>query len=708
MKTPKLLIVLSAIYAFLSITTGLKAQLIYPSTRYENVTDNYFGTIVKDPYRWLENDTSSNTRTWIQTQQKFTENYLSKIPFREVLHNHLRQIYKTPRYYYAEKVGEYIIYRESDGIQNQPVYYIQKGLQGEPRIIIDPNKLSTDGSISVALNGFSNNKKYLAYHINKGGSDWQTIYVMDIASQTKLNDEINWVKGGLAWCGNGFYYGRYDKPAAGTELSAKNEFEKIYYHSLGDNQDNDKLIYEDKNHPDFYIEPQVTEDERYLFIYLSHGTYGNEILYKDLTKNTQSFKSLFTGFDFNYSVIDNVQGGIIVYTNNGADNYRVIEVDILNPGKEYWKDIVAERPERLESANTAGGKLFCSYLKNAYTLINEYTLDGTFIKQIDLPGIGSSSGIGGFKDDTYSFYSFSSFTNPSSLYSYDIINGKSELFKKSVTNIKTDDYTTDQVYYTSRDGTKVPMFIVHNKNLKLNIPHPTLLYAYGGFDVSITPNFSPSIYILLEQNGIYAVANIRGGGEYGEKWHKGGNLLNKQNVFDDFTSAAEYLISNNYTSKDLLAINGGSNGGLLVGAVMTQHPELFKVALPEVGVMDMLRFQKFTVGWGWTVEYGTSDSAKYFPYIYKYSPLHNIKKDVSYPATMIFTADHDDRVVPAHSFKFGATLQAAQSGNNPVLIRITTNQGHGASGSSLEQVINKESDKWSFMFYNMGIVPNFK
>ncbi|MEI6457223.1 MAG: prolyl oligopeptidase family serine peptidase, partial [bacterium] len=510
---------------------------------------------------------------------------------------------------------------------------------------------------------------------------------------------------GAAWKGAGFYYSRYDKPAPGTELSAKNEYQKVFYHKLGDKQEQDVLIFEDNAHPQLYFYPQVTEDESCLLVYKSPGTDGTEVLYKNLASGQKDFKLLFKGYEFNYSVLNNTGEKLLVNTNDGAGNYRVILVDPKNPEKMNWKDIIPEKPEKLESASTGGGKLFASYLKDASTRIYQYSLDGTSEKEVPLPAIGSASGIGGFNNEMVAFYDFSSFTYPPCVYRYDIETGKSEMFKKSTPKANVDDFEGEQVFYTSKDGTKIPMFLVHKKGIKLDGSHPTLLYAYGGFSASSTPWFSNTKIILYENDGVFAMPNIRGGGEYGEKWHKGGNLLKKQNCFDDFIAAAEYLIDQKYTSREKLAINGGSNGGLLVGAVMTQRPDLFKVAIPEVGVMDMLRFQKFTVGWGWTVEYGSSDSLKYFPYLYKYSPLHNLKDSVEYPATLVLTADHDDRVVPAHSFKFIATLQEKQIGTNPVLIRIEINQGHGASGASLSRIIESETDKWAFMFFNMGVEP---
>jgi prolyl oligopeptidase len=695
----------------LALVSGCRptqTKMNYPVTKKVTQVDDYFGTKVEDPYRWLENDTSAETRAWVLEEQKFTEDYLSKIPFREKIKNRYKEILNYPKYYNGIKMGDYIIFEKNDGLQNQSVYFIQKGLDGEPKVLLDPNKLSADGSVSVSLDGFSNDKKYFAYHINRGGSDWCTIYVMEIATQKQLPDSLEWIKfGGVSWKGDGFYYSRYDKPAKGTELTVKNEYQKVFYHKLGDPQEKDQLIYQDRQHPLMYIGASVTEDERFLLIYKSQGTDGTEIWYKDLAGGMKDFRLVFPGFDLNYGVINNIGDKFLVQTNNDAGNYRVVLVDPAHPEKKNWKEIIPEKPEKLESASMAGGKLFVGYLKDASTRIYQYSPDGTQDHEVALPMIGSASAIGGYKDDPYVFYGFSSFTYPASIFRYDIASGKSEIFRKAEIKVNIDEFETEQVFYPSKDGTKIPMFLVHRKGLKLDGSHPTLLYAYGGFNVSSTPYFSNSRIILYENDGVVAIPNIRGGGEYGEKWHKGGNLLNKQNGFDDFIAAAEYLIDKKYTCKERLAINGGSNGGLLVGAAMTQRPDLFAVCLPEVGVMDMLRFQKFTVGWGWTSEYGSSDSAKYFSYLYKYSPLHNIRDSVAYPATLIMTADHDDRVVPAHSFKFAATLQEKQAGPSPVLIRIEINQGHGAAGSSLSKIIEGETDKWAFMFYQMGITPKY-
>lgn len=704
---PALLFIVFCLQYFFS-EAQVPKKITYPVTKKVDQVDNYFGTKVSDPYRWLEDDTSADTKSWIKAEQQVTDKYLSAIPFREKIKQHYKEILNNPKYFGAFQVGSYYFFSKNDGLQNQSVYYFQKGTNGNAEVFIDPNQLSADGSVSVVLDAPSSNKKYIAYHINKGGSDWATTHVMEIDGRKKLPDEIEWMKfGGVAWKGNGFYYTRFDKPEKGKEFSAKTEFAKIYYHQLGTKQEQDELVFEDREHAQMLHIATVTEDERFLIMYKYIGSYGSEVWYKNLTNGQRDFKLLVKGFDFNNYVVDDLNDKFLVYTNCGAGNYRVVLIDPNHTARENWKEVIPEREQKLESASTGGRWLFATYLKDASTRIYQYDKNGVMQHEVKLPGIGSASGIGSYKDDTCAFYDFSSFTFPPSIFKYNYVSGKSTLFKKSETKIPVDDYETEQVFYTSRDRTKIPMFLVHKKGIKHDGKHPLLLYAYGGFNVSMTPFFSTNNFILLENNGIYALPNIRGGGEYGEKWHKGGMLQKKQNVFDDFIAAAEFLIQNKYTNKDLLAINGGSNGGLLIGAVMTQRPDLFKVALPDVGVMDMLRYQKFTIGWAWAVEYGSSDSAKYFPYLYKYSPLHNIKAGVKYPATFIATADHDDRVVPAHSFKFAATLQEKQSGPAPVLIRIDTDQGHGASGSSLAKTIDEETDRWSFLFYNMGITPIF-
>jgi prolyl oligopeptidase len=684
---------------------NLFAQLTYPVTKKVNQIDDYFGTPVSDPYRWLEYDTAADTKEWIKTQQSFTENYLSKIPYRALIKKQVEKVINYPRYFSGFKAGDYIFFTKNNGLQNQSVYYYQKGLNGEPKVFIDPNTLSADGSVSVVLDGPSYDKKYMAYHINQNGSDWCTSYFVDIATNKKLKDTITWRRdGGVAWVKSGFYYTVYPAPKKGTELTAVAQNAKVYYHELGDNQANDRFIYTDTTNPNMGIGVQTSEDGKFLFIYKFPGSLGFELLGKRIDIPNDDLKVLFKGYDYQNIIIGNRGDTLFVNTNDGADNFKIISTQFDNTSKENRKEIVPEKKEKLDYASMIGNHVITGYLVNATSKIYQYNTKGKLEFEPKLPGLGSANGFGGFNDDKYVFYDYTSYTTPPGVYSYDLATGRSEVFKSSEYPIDLSNYETEQVFYTSKDGTQVPMFLVHKKGISKDATHPALLYAYGGFDISITPFFWSSMFVLLENNGILAVANIRGGGEYGEAWHKAGMLEKKQNVFDDFMAAGDYLVSEKYTTRERLAIMGGSNGGLLIGAVMTQRPDICKVAIPEVGVMDMLRFQKFTSGVFWTTEFGSSDSASQFPVLYKYSPLHNIK-NVSYPATLIMTADHDDRVVPMHSFKFAATMQEKQSGTNPVLIRITTNQGHGASGSSLTKNIENYADIFSFVFYNMGITP---
>ena len=709
MIKPKFIIALNAAIILASCndkkTEVVQEKINYPKTEKVNQVDDYFGTKVEDPYRWLENDTAENTKHWVEEQRKVTENYFSKIPFRKQLGKRIEELINFPKYSSPFKVGEYTFFYKNDGLQNQSTLYFQKGKE-EPKVFLDPNKLSADGTAAMNLMGFSNDNKYVAYAINQSGSDWETIYVMEIATQKTLEDKLEWVKfSGAAWKGDGFYYSRYDAPVKGKEFSNVNEYHKVYYHKLGDNQSKDELVYEDKQHPLLYLNASVTEDERFLILYTSAGTSGTELFCKDLSVPQSKFALLFKGFDYDYGVIDNIGDKLLVKTNDGALNQQVVLVDPKNPAKTNWKTIIAEKPQLMEGAATCGGKLFVSYLKDVATHVYQYDLDGKLEHEIVLPGLGSAGGFGGKNKDKEFYYTYESFTYPQSIFKYDIASGKSELFRKTEVKFDVNQYESKQVFYTSKDGTKVPMFIVSKKGLVLDGNNPTYLYAYGGFNVSMNPYFNAGRIAFLEQGGVFVLANIRGGGEYGETWHKAGMLENKQNVFDDFIAAAEYLIKEKYTSSERLAIHGGSNGGLLIGACMTQRPDLFKVCIPAVGVLDMLRYHKFTVGWGWAVEYGSSDSSSQFKYLIKYSPLHNVK-NVSYPATMITTADHDDRVVPAHSFKFAATLQEKNTGTNPMLIRIDSKAGHGA-GKPTAKIIEEQADIYSFIFYNMGIEPKF-
>jgi prolyl oligopeptidase len=679
------------------------SMLPYPKTKTVNQTDNYHGTNINDPYRWLENDTATDVIDWVKEENNVTQNYLGQIPYRTQIKNRLTEIWDFPKYSSPFKEGDWYYFFKNEGLQNQSILYRQKGLTGEPEVFLDPNKLSDDGTASLASFTFSKDHKYCAVGVAQSGSDWNEIFVMDVATKQKLADKIEWVKfSGATWKGNGFYYSRYNEPAKGKAFSNANEFMKIYYHKMGTAQSADELIYEDKKHPLRYFNAGITEDERFMFINISEGTSGNEILIKDLSKNEKVFKTLFKGFENNYSVVDNVGDKILATTDKGAAKYRLIEVDPANTDEKNWKTIIPESADLLEGVSYWGGKLFTTYLKDASTRIYKFNADGTGKEEITLPGIGTASGIGGKKDDTETFYTFTSFTNPGEIYKYDLKTGKSELFRKTEVKFNANDFETKQVFYTSKDGTKVPMFIMHKKGLKLDGTNPTMLYGYGGFNISLTPSFSVSRIMFLEQGGVYAIASLRGGGEYGEDWHKAGMLGKKQNVFDDFISAAEFLISEKYTSSNKLGINGGSNGGLLVGACMTQRPELFKVAIPAVGVLDMMRYHKFTIGWGWAVEYGSSDKKEDFDWLIKYSPLHNVKQGVKYPATMIMTADHDDRVVPAHSFKFAAELQAKADTLNPILIRIDSKAGHGA-GKPTTKLIEDAADMWSFVLWNLGV-----
>jgi len=675
--------------------------MTYPETKKDYTTDNYFGTSIADPYRWLENDTSTETKNWVDEENKITQNYLEQITYREDIKNRLTEIWNYPKESAPFKAGEYYFFTKNDGLQNQSVWFIKKGLEGKEELFLDPNKLSADGTASVSLLGFSHDKKHITYSIAQSGSDWSNIYVMEVASKTKLADELKWTKfSGAAWKGDGFYYSRYDEPTKGMELSGANKFQKVYFHKLGEAQTTDKLIFEDNTNPNLYFGADVTEDEHFLVLYASAGTSGNALYYQDLTSLNNKIELLVKGFENNHSVITNNGDKLLINTDLNAPNKQVVLVDPKNSDPKNWQKIIPESKLALEGASSGGGFLWASYLKDASTNIVQFDLSGNKIKDVKLPDIGTVGGFGGYKDDIEFFYSFTNFTTPGTSYRYDIKQGESTLYKKSALKFNTDNYETKQVFYPSKDGTKVPMFMVYKKGIKLNGDNPVFLYAYGGFQISLTPTFSLSRMLFLEHGGIYVQPSLRGGSEYGEAWHKAGMLEKKQNVFDDFIGAAEYLIKEKYTNPAKIAISGGSNGGLLVGACMTQRPELFKVALPAVGVLDMLRYHKFTVGWGWAVEYGTSDQKDDFDYLIKYSPLHNIKTGVNYPATLITTADHDDRVVPAHSFKFAATLQEKYKGENPMLIRIDKKAGHGA-GKPTKKLIEEATDIWSFVFQNL-------
>ncbi len=680
------------------------AQLKYPATRKQDVTDNYHGTMIADPYRWLEDDNSEETKAWVTEQNKVSSAYLSAIPFRQKVKDRLSEMWNYPRISAPYKEGAWYYFFKNDGLQNQSILYLQKGLNGVPETFLDPNTLSTDGTAALGGTSFSKSSKYMAYQVAQSGSDWQEISVKDVATGKLLADKVEWVKfSGISWKGDeGFYYSRYPQPDSKSKLSRQNQFHQVFYHKIGTPQSADVLVYKDDAHPLRNVGAGLTEDNRFLVLSLTEGTSGSELWVKDLKAGQQEFSLLIPGFTTEPDVVDNAGGLLLVKTNDGAPNYKIVLVDPKSPAKENWKLVVPEQKEVLQGVGTAGGFLFCTYLKDASTRVYQYTYDGTLVREIQLPGIGSAGGFGGKKADQEFFYSYTSFNAPPTVYRYTIATGASALYRTTETKFKNDEYETRQVFFTSKDGTKVPMFLTHKKGLKPDGSNPVLLYGYGGFNIPQTPGFSISNAFWLEQGGIYAVVNLRGGNEYGEAWHKAGMLENKQNVFDDFIGAAEYLIANNYTNKGKIAIRGGSNGGLLVGACMTQRPDLFRVALPAVGVLDMLRYHLFTIGWAWAVEYGRSDNADQFKYLIQYSPLHNLKDGTSYPATLITTADHDDRVVPAHSFKFAARLQEAHRGDNPVLIRIETKAGHGA-GKPTSKQIEEAADLWSFVMYNLGM-----
>jgi prolyl oligopeptidase len=680
---------------------SMDQRIEYPVTKKVDYVDDYFGTRVADPYRWLEDDRSEETAEWVKAQNAITFAYLEKIPYREAIKQRLTELQNYPRYSSPFRVGEYYIFSKNDGLQNQAVIYIQEGLDGEPEVLIDPNALSPDGTIRIGLAGVSGDRKYIAITRGEAGSDWSEINVMELATKKILADRILWTKFyGASWFKDGFFYSGYDEPEEGMELTAQNQYQKVFYHKIGDPQEKDTLIYEDREHPLRYSNIEVSEDERYAFLTISEGTSGNELYWKDLTNPKAEFEPIIRGFEFDSYTIDNVGRKFLVYTNVDAPNYRVVLIDPDKPSRDNWHAVIEEKSEVLSSARTGGGKLFCFYLKDASTRIFKHELDGALVHEIELPFLGTATGLSGWKDDTVLFYSFTSYTSPPTIYKYDVATGNSEIFRESEAKFNQGDFEVKQVFYESKDSTRIPMFIVHKKGMELDGSNPCYLTAYGGFNNSIVPQFDPLDIALIENGVVFAEPNLRGGGEYGETWHKAGMLENKQNVFDDFIAAAEYLIGQNYTSPEKLAIRGGSNGGLLVGAVMNQRPELFRVALPAVGVMDMLRFHKFTVGWGWVVEYGSSDNEEDFNNLYAYSPLHNLREGVEYPATFVTTADHDDRVVPAHSFKYIATLQEKYQGTNPVLIRIETQSGHGSSNVTKD--IEETADIFSFFLYNVG------
>ena len=693
-----------------SVSQTSGSQLIYPQVRRGDQVDDYHGTKVADPYRWLEDTDSADTHAWVEAENKLTFSYLDKIPYRQPIHERLTKLWNYERYTAPRQEGGRYFYDHNNGLQNQNVLLVAESLSAEPRLLLDPNLLSADGTIAVSDTAISDNGKLMAYGIATSGSDWNEWHVRDVDTGKDLPDDIKWVKfSGASWTkdNKGFYYSRYDEPK-GASMRDTNYFQKLYYHRLGTAQAEDKLIYERPDNKEMGFAGSVTDDGHYLIISVWQGTSPkNRLYYKDLTQNDSPVVKLLDDFDAQYQFIDNDGSVFWFQTDLYAPRGRVIAIDTRHPERSSWKTLVAQGADKLEFSSVVNNSFLLGYLKDARTEVRVHDLNGAFVRSVDLPGIGTAVGFGGKRKDKETFYAFTSFISPTTIYRYDPQAGKSTIFRQPKVDFEASRYETKQVFYNSKDGTRIPMFLTYKKGIKLDGQNPVLLYAYGGFDISLTPAFSVPDVVWLEMGGVYAQPNLRGGGEYGEEWHQAGMKLKKQNVFDDFISAAEWLIDNKYTSTPKLAIRGRSNGGLLIGACVTQRPDLFGVTLPEVGVMDMLRFHKFTIGWAWTSDYGSSDDPVEFKALYAYSPLHNLKPGTKYPPTLIATSDHDDRVVPGHSFKFAATMQADQAGPAPVLIRIETKAGHGA-GKSITKLIDETADTWAFVAYNLGMEIDLK
>lgn len=683
-------------------TLNIEKRMKYPETFRDNeIVDDFFGKKVKDPYRWLEDDNSKKTEDWVNRQIRFTENYLSKIPFREKIKNDLTKIVNYERFSIPIINNDKLFIYRNSGLQNQSVFYEIDPKGNIVKEILNPNEFSKDGTKAIDGISFSENGDYLGYLVSESGADWKTSYVLDMKTNKLLKDSVKWIKfSGLSWYKDGFFYSRYPNSKDG-KLSNENKNHKLYYHKLNTNQEEDVLWYEDRENPNRNIYAGTSNDERFLVLSKNESTSGNAFSIIDLESKDKKEIIIIDDFISDFNLIDNIGDDLLILTNRDAKNSKVLKININNVGEDNWKTIINEEEDPIQSVRIIDNMLFVTYLHNAYSLVKVFDLEGKFIRKIEFPGIGTLSGLSGKKDKTKGYLSYSSYTIPRGIYEFDTKDFKLKEFKTPKIDFNQDEFITKQIWYESKDGTSIPMFVTHKKSLTLDGNNPTILYGYGGFNISITPSFSVSKLLFMKKGGVYVVANIRGGGEFGEKWHEGGVLENKQNVFDDFISAAEYLIDNKYTSSKYLAIEGGSNGGLLVGACLTQRPDLFGVAFPKVGVLDMLRYHKFTIGWAWATDYGKSDNEKAFNYLIKYSPLHNVK-NIKYPATLVFTADHDDRVVPAHSFKFISELQYKQIGEKPVLIRIGKKAGHGA-GKPVSKIIEELADMYSFLFYNMNL-----
>lgn len=683
-----------------------ETPLTYPSSLQVDHVDDYHGTAVADPYRWLEDPDSPDSRAWIEAQNQLTFEYLQQIPSRETWRDRITQLWDYEKFGTPFKVGDRYFYFKNDGLQNQSILYTLPSLDAEPQLLLDPNGLSEDGTVALSSFAISEDARFVAYGLSRSGSDWQEWQVRSIETGEDLSDHLKWVKfSGAAWSHDhqGFFYSRYDEPSADSQFEAVNYYQKLYYHRLGTSQADDVLIYDRPDQKEWGFSGSVTDDGRLLIISVWRGTEPKNLLfYKDLTVANSPVVELIRDFEAEFNVVEAEGDRLWVQTDLDAPRGRLIAIDLTQPDRDHWQEVIPQAAETLQSMTVLNHQFVATYLKDARSQVQRFALDGTPLGELALPGIGSVGGFGSKRQDTETFYSFTGYTTPTSIYRYDAVTGESQLFRQPTVDFNPEDFTTTQVFYTSADGTQIPMFITHKAGLVLDGKNPTLLYGYGGFGVSLTPSFSPSYLVWMEMGGVYAVPNLRGGGEYGEDWHQAGTKQRKQTVFDDFIAAAEWLIDQGYTRADKLAIAGGSNGGLLVGACMTQRPELFGAALPAVGVMDMLRFHLFTIGWAWCSEYGSSEHADDFPILYAYSPLHNLKPGTAYPATLITTADHDDRVVPAHSFKFAAALQAAQGGEAPVLIRIETKAGHGA-GKPTAKVIEEIADRYAFLVRTLGI-----
>jgi prolyl oligopeptidase len=687
------------------LSTAQTAPLTYPQARRSDQVDDYHGTKVADPYRWLEDTDSAETHAWVESENKLTFAYLDQIPYRQAIRDRLTKLWNYERFTTPSQYGGRYFFLHNTGLQQQNVLFVAESLNAEPRVLLDPNTLSPDGTVALAGEAISDDGKLMAYAIATSGSDWTEWHVRDIDTGKDLADDIKWVKfSGASWTkdNKGFFYSRYDEPT-GAAMRDTNYFQKLYYHRLGTPQSEDKLTYERPDNKEMMFSGNVSDDGHYLIIHVSEGTSPkNRLYYKDLTQPDSPVVKLLDDFDAQYLFIDNDGPVFWFQTDLDAPRGRLIAIDTRHPERTSWKTVVAQGVDKLEFANVVNNSFLLGYLKDARTEVRVHDLNGAFLHNVDLPGIGTAGGFGGKRKDKETFYAFTSFISPTTVYRYDLEAAKSSIFRQPKVDFDASRYETKQVFYASKDGTRVPMFLTYKKGITLDGQNPTLLYAYGGFDISLTPAFSVPNVVWLEMGGIYAQPNLRGGGEYGEEWHQGGMKLKKQNVFDDFIAAAEWLIANKYTSTPKLAIRGGSNGGLLIGACVTQRPDLFGATLPEVGVMDMLRFHKFTIGWAWTSDYGSSDNPEEFKALYAYSPLHNLKPGTKYPPTLIATSDHDDRVVPGHSFKFAATMQADQAGRAPVLIRIETKAGHGA-GKSITKLIDETADTWSFLAHNLNM-----